>query len=103
MGVSAVIDGNGRVLKPDEFPGTVPPVWMVKESPGGVGNFDVSDWHKFKKTQLILKANVPIDSRFSFYAATGDWLPLGCWIALIVATSVAFVRRRKARMQPQIA
>ena len=31
MGVSAVIDGNGRVLKPTLAPGTDPPVWMVQE------------------------------------------------------------------------
>ena len=29
MGVSAVIDGNGRVLQPKQFPDTSPPVWMV--------------------------------------------------------------------------
>lgn len=97
MGVSAVIDGNGRVLKPEKFEGTFPPVWMVKEHIEHMehtGELPIADWHKFKQTQMILKANVPIDHRFSFYAATGDWLPVGCWLVLLGGAGWALVRRR---------
>ena len=34
MGVSAVIDSNGRVLKPTPFPNTSPPVWLVQLGTG---------------------------------------------------------------------
>jgi apolipoprotein N-acyltransferase len=96
MGVSAVIDGNGRVLRPEKFEGKVPAMWMVKENMERAKSLPVADWHKFKKTPMILIASVPIDHRFSFYAATGDWLPIGCWLALIGCTGWALVRRRMA-------
>jgi apolipoprotein N-acyltransferase len=103
MGVSAVIDGNGRVLKPDPVKDTSPPVWMVKGDLDGFKSLPLGDWSKFKKTQMILTAYVPIDHRYSFYAATGDWLPIGCWTALIGCTGWALVRRRmvpKTAVQP---
>jgi apolipoprotein N-acyltransferase len=99
MGVSAVIDGNGRVLKPTLVPGTAPPVWLVSEDKLRIPDLPQSQWHEFKQKAGILKATVPIDSRFSFYAATGDWLPIGCWLALLVGTGRAIVLRRRA-VQP---
>ena len=82
MGISAVIDGNGRVLKPRPLLGMATPVWVV---PGRdwdrVEELPVSQWHQFKKVAGVLKAAVPIDGRFSFYAYAGDWLPIGCWAA----------------------
>jgi len=59
MGVSAVIDGNGRVIA---LPG---PTW--KES---------------KKVAAVLTAALPIDHRGSLYAQWGDWLPWSCWLAI---------------------
>jgi apolipoprotein N-acyltransferase len=59
MGVSAVIDGNGRVIA---LPG---PTW--KES---------------KKVEAVLTAALPIDHRSSLYAQWGDWLPWSCWLAI---------------------
>lgn len=97
MGVSAVIDSNGRILKPTPFHGTTPPVWIVKEELGRIPDFEVGDWHKFKKTLGILKATVPIDDRFSFYVLAGDWLPIGCWMALLGGAGWAYWRRRKVQ------
>jgi apolipoprotein N-acyltransferase len=97
MGVSALIDGNGRVLKPKLHPDTNPPVWVVEEDMlQRVPDLPVSEWHQFKKTAGILKATVPIDTRFSFYAATGDWLPIGCWLALLTGAAWSLARRRFA-------
>jgi apolipoprotein N-acyltransferase len=70
MGVSAVIDGNGRVVS---LPGP--------------------DWEKSKKIAAVLTAAVPIDRRGSAYAALGDWLPWGCWLG--VAAGVLMGRRPK--------
>jgi apolipoprotein N-acyltransferase len=97
MGISAVIDSNGRVLKPTLAPATSPPVWVIQEEFGRLPDFAVSDWHKFKKTLGILKATVPIDDRFSFYVLAGDWLPIGCWAAILGGAGWAYWRRRKTR------
>lgn len=59
MGISAVIDGNGRVVA---LPGC--------------------DWAASKKIAEVLTAAVPIDGRGSVYAAWGDWLPWGCWLGI---------------------
>jgi apolipoprotein N-acyltransferase len=56
MGISAVIDGNGR----------------VRELPG-------ANWSESKKVAAVLPVNVPLDRRTSLYAAWGDWLPWTCW------------------------
>ena len=86
MGVSAVIDGNGRVLRPElvRCDGDNC-IWQVAgDHPGPL---PVSDWSQFKKVAGVLIATVPIDSRSSLYARWGDWLPIGCWI--VVGAGVA--------------
>lgn len=68
MGISAVIDGNGRVVA------------LPAES-----------WRNSKGIEAIVKATVPIDTRMSLYAYGGDWLPWACWIAVVYGCC----RRRK--------
>jgi apolipoprotein N-acyltransferase len=59
MGISAVIDPNGRIVAlPDP------------------------DWSRSKKVEAIVTAAIPIDHRASLYAAWGDWLPWLCWLAI---------------------
>jgi apolipoprotein N-acyltransferase len=60
-GISAVIDGNGRVVA---LPGTS---WTNSHSVAGV-----------------VSAAVPIDARSSLYARLGDWLPWLCGGLLVV-------------------
>jgi apolipoprotein N-acyltransferase len=59
MGISAVIDGNGRVVA---LPGPT--------------------WAQSKKMAAVLTATIPIDARSSLYARWGDWLPWACWITI---------------------
>jgi len=59
MGISAVIDSNGRVT---HLPG---PTWSAS-----------------KAIAAVVTATVPIDHRFSRYAMFGDWLPWTC-IAIV--------------------
>jgi apolipoprotein N-acyltransferase len=62
MGVSGVIDPDGRVVAlPDP------------------------DWRKSKKVDAIVTAAVPLDARGSTYAAWGDWVPAGCWLVALAA------------------
>ncbi|MBI3821762.1 MAG: apolipoprotein N-acyltransferase [Planctomycetes bacterium] len=112
MGISAVIDSNGRIMKarrhPDLPPGETPAVWIPSVEMGQMQDLPMSQWSQFKQTAGILRATVPIDSRFSFYAAFGDWLALGCCLALLgiagwsyrreIATrSLALLGRRQQR------
>jgi apolipoprotein N-acyltransferase len=100
MGVSAVIDGSGRVLRPEpvrwvpEAGPMVGPAWALLEPylrtltvwrvPDGVRSLPVDEWKGYKKVAGVLLATVPIDDRTSLYARWGDWLPLGCWGLLLV-------------------
>jgi apolipoprotein N-acyltransferase len=60
-GISAVIDGNGRIVALPK------PTWAESHSVTGVIN-----------------AAVPLDDRTSLYARLGDWLPWGCWGLLLI-------------------
>jgi apolipoprotein N-acyltransferase len=70
MGISAVIDGNGRVVA---LPGPT--------------------WEKSKGLMAVVSAPIPIDTRTSVYAKAGDWLSWLCWIGI----AVGIVRGRKDR------
>ena len=56
MGISAIIDGNGKVI-----------------------HLPAESWSKSKKIEQVVSAKIPIDRRTSFYARFGDWLPWLCW------------------------
>ncbi|OWK46883.1 apolipoprotein N-acyltransferase [Fimbriiglobus ruber] len=62
MGISAVIDPDGRIV-----------ALPVEES-----------WEKSKKTRGIVRASVPLDARGSIYAFLGDWVPALCWLGIVV-------------------
>ena len=70
MGISAVIDPDGRVKALPE-----------------------TSWAASKKMAGVVRAEVPIDTRGSVYAAVGDWVPGLCWLLLVVAHFAA----RRAR------
>jgi apolipoprotein N-acyltransferase len=70
MGISAVIDGNGRVVA---LPGPT--------------------WRDSKKVAAAFAATVPIDGRSSFYSIAGDWLPQALAVCLGV---LVIVSRRKS-------
>jgi apolipoprotein N-acyltransferase len=99
MGISAVIDGNGRVLAPQELraPEGAHPrgvrIWEVEAKPGGA-SLPLSRWQEFKKVPGVLIAKVPLDDRVSLYARWGDWLPWACWV--MVGLGVVWPRRRVA-------
>jgi apolipoprotein N-acyltransferase len=68
MGISAVIDGNGQVLRPEPF------------YRGDGRALPTSEWARFKQRDMVLNFHVPIDNRTSLYAQWGDWLPCGFWL-----------------------
>jgi apolipoprotein N-acyltransferase len=98
MGISAVIDGNGRVLAPHEVP---PPqgarprglhVWAASAESGAAG-LPTSSWGQFKKVPGVLLATIPLDDRVSLYARWGDWLPWACWGVLALGLCWAWARK----------
>ena len=73
MGISGVIDSDGRVIAlPDP------------------------DWSKSKKVDAVVTAVVPIDGRGSLYATLGDWIPALCWLVGLVGVVVTWVRWKPA-------
>jgi apolipoprotein N-acyltransferase len=106
MGISAVIDGNGRVLRPREHdlpPGYRPPdpkhlpkVWEVTPD---ADELPVSEWGRYKKVSGVLLATVPLDGRRALYPVLGDWLPQVCWAVL--GLCVAGVVWRRFRGPPR--
>jgi apolipoprotein N-acyltransferase len=72
MGISAVIDPSGRVIA---LPG--------------------ENWAASKKSDGIVSAVVPIDTRESWYARLGDWLPAACWGLLVLGHVAGMIRRRR--------
>lgn len=103
MGISGVIDANGRILQPQESPRPDPRidadfhVWTVPMQRDGRAELPVSQWHDYKKVAGVLLATIPLDERTSFYAQWGDWLPWSCWMVLGVAIVVVLARRSKEK------
>jgi apolipoprotein N-acyltransferase len=94
MGISAVIDGNGRVLEPRTVQ-TIDnmKVWEIPADPNPAPELPVSRWSEFKKVQGVLLATVPIDHRGSLYARWGDWLPWVCWLTVAAGLSWSLMGR----------
>jgi apolipoprotein N-acyltransferase len=99
MGISAVIDSNGRVLQPEDRP--VPRdvkvsgmrAWQITPEEFSHPGLPVSRWSEFKKVPGVLLACIPIDSRTSLYAHWGDWPAWTCWGGLLVGLVLGFFRR----------
>jgi apolipoprotein N-acyltransferase len=95
MGISAIIDSNGRVLPPRQA-GSPPPggqgeVWEVSAGQNNQ-SWPISKWHELKKTSAVVSGSVPIDRRISVYARFGDWLPGTCWVIVILTLFLSIVR-----------
>jgi apolipoprotein N-acyltransferase len=107
MGISAVIDSNGRVLRPESLPlpeAKFDPedhVWTVPMTRGGTPELPIAEWHQYKKVPGVLLAVIPVDNRTSLYALGGDWLPWACWVVLGTAFAFVIVRRAGLRERPE--
>jgi apolipoprotein N-acyltransferase len=97
MGVSAIIDGNGRVLAPTQVAENI---WEIRSEASKPPDLGIRNWKRFKKVSAVIAGDVPVDHRGSLYAAWGDWLPQGCWLFIAGGLTWSFTRRN-ARMQPE--
>jgi apolipoprotein N-acyltransferase len=82
MGISAVVDSNGRVLAPVKTPSAYGQydIWAIPSK--GQSGLPVDEWKPYKQVDGILTVDVPIDRRTSLYASCGDWLPYSCWVLI---------------------
>jgi apolipoprotein N-acyltransferase len=90
MGISAVIDSNGRVLAPETTRNGDVCRWAIPEAASAL---PVSDWHRYKKVSGVLLATIPIDSRGSLYARWGDWFAISCGGVLLLTLIVLRLTR----------
>lgn len=106
MGISAVLDSNGRVLQPHELPRPDPQidrdfhVWTLPMQRDGTAELPVSQWHEYKKVAGVLLATVPVDDRISLYARWGDWLPWLCWLIVAGSFVLTWVPGRSRQSLP---
>ncbi len=97
MGISAVIDSNGKVLEPRLFGRSGPyQSWEVVELNGKVPELPTGRWREFKKVAGVVGATIPMDSRTSLYSYLGDWLPWTCWAVIGVGIVISIRRARSA-------
>jgi apolipoprotein N-acyltransferase len=81
MGVSAIIDPDGRVVA---LPGPT--------------------WAESKKVEGIVRGPVPLGTGTTLYARFGDWLPVACWLVILLGgLARAFVIRRRPAPAPAAA
>jgi apolipoprotein N-acyltransferase len=92
MGVSALIDGNGRVLAPEPPSGPDNLLWRLPEQPR---ELSPREWARYKKVDGVLMGAIPLDERTSLYARLGDWLPWGCWLLVGGVLVSGWVRRTR--------
>jgi apolipoprotein N-acyltransferase len=91
MGISAIIDPNGRILQPEVVKKIEDPdlgetrIWQLPKEKERILDLPPSHWKDFKKLAGVLIGELPIDHRSSFYAQWGDWLPWACWAILVGA------------------
>jgi len=78
MGISAVIDPDGRVI-----------ALPVEGS-----------WSNSKKTRGIVRAEVPIDHRETVYAQFGDWVPGLCWALMVGGLIFGRIFRKRIALPP---
>jgi apolipoprotein N-acyltransferase len=76
-------------------------VWVVHAALSGISAFVAPDGTVVESTELWRAMNATTELRFAtgltFYARTGDWLPVLCLLVMIVALGRAFASRRSDR------
>lgn len=92
-GISAVVDGDGVLVEPDVFING--DAQTREESISSMRDPQTGALRKSLNAAIV--ADVPLDSRNSFYVAHGDWFVQSCCVcALFLALVCPFRRRRQA-------
>jgi apolipoprotein N-acyltransferase len=88
-GISAFIDGNGRIREPDRIMKMEEPLQSVATFTelGSMRDPDTGHWHR--QFSGIISGQVPLDPRTSLYTRFGDWFAGLCLLLTIVSTIAA--------------
>jgi apolipoprotein N-acyltransferase len=100
MGISAIIDANGRVLRPaaaEIVDGDIH-VWSLPE--GRAGRLPLGQWVDFKKCAGVLTGRIPLDHRVTWLPLAGLYLPEACWCAILACLAWPFTRPRTRQPEP---
>jgi apolipoprotein N-acyltransferase len=73
MGISAVIDGNGKIVA-----------------------LPASTWGQSKKISAVVVATVPVDRRSGLYARFGDWFPASMSVLAVLGLALTLRRSQTA-------
>ncbi|MDA1163516.1 MAG: apolipoprotein N-acyltransferase [Planctomycetota bacterium] len=90
-GISAVIDGDGVLIEPNVFING--DAETREESVSTMRDPATGELRKSLNAAVI--ADVPLDSRSSFYVEHGDWFAQGCCVGAIFCAFVCPFRRRQ--------
>jgi apolipoprotein N-acyltransferase len=94
-GISAVIDGDGRIREPVtllDFGPEESPLDAPAKLPGMI---DPETGGFYKSRHAALVADVPLDGRGSWYMAGGDWFAAGCLVLTLASLGWTAFRRGK--------
>jgi apolipoprotein N-acyltransferase len=101
-GVSAFIDGNGRIREPDRIMKMEEPLQSVAKFTqlDSMRDPDTGRWHR--QFSGIVSGQVPLDPRTSLYTRFGDWFAGLCLLLTIVSTAAAgWLRPSEPRVLPE--
>ncbi len=88
-GISAIIDGDGAVVEPDDF--------IDGDGKGRNSMRDPKTGRYHKQLNAVIVSTVPLDDRRSFYVAWGDWFAGSCGLMAGFVFIGGLIPRRRRR------
>lgn len=88
-GISAIIDGDGVVVEPDDF--------IDGDGKGRNSMRDPKTGRYHKQLNAVIVGTVPLDDRRSCYVAWGDWFAMSCGLMTGCVLIGGLIPRRRRR------
>ncbi len=100
MGISAIIDANGRVLRPGAAEVVEDDIHLWSLPDGRASQLPPAQWADFKKCAGVLTGRIPLDHRVTWLPVAGLYLPEACWCAILGCLAWPFTRPRTRQTEP---
>ncbi len=91
-GISAIIDGNGRLRDPDVLVDL--DRLKARKSPKRNTMIDPETGKLPKLANVTIVGQIPLDPRESLYVLGGDWFAMGCLVATLFALGAGMMGRK---------